>query len=349
MSAPKLGFEDSLREVVSAGKCAGCAACVIVCPFATLEYHEESPKLVKECESCGICSRVCPRLEPSWGTLEKLVFGREKSPQELFGIYRRIVAAKSTDENVLRVCQDGGVVTALLTFGLGKGTIDAAAVSGLSGEKPFYPVPKLATGAREVLECAGTRYSYSPNLLSFKEGVEQKRESIAFVGVPCQVHALRKIQAACLRKYTDPLGFIIGLMCTESFTYEGLMEEKIQNSLGIALGDVRKVNIKGKVLVTTKSGEVKTIPLKEAKRFARKGCAPCSDFSAELADISVGGLGLEGWTLCVIRTEVGESLFGNAEEAGALETRPIGEKELAFTLLRKLSGIKSQRRSREGC
>ena len=50
-------------------------------------------------------------------------------------------------------------------------------------------------------------------------------------------------------KYVNPLKFTIGLMCTESFTYEDLMEKHIQEELGINLGDIKKINIKGKVLV----------------------------------------------------------------------------------------------------
>lgn len=114
---------------------------------------------------------------------------------------------------------------------------------------------------------------------------------MAFVGLLCQIHAIRRIQAANLKKWVAPLKFTIGLMCTESFTYEGLMEKQIRKGLGIDLQDVKKINIKGKVLVTTKSGEVKTIPLKEAKQSTRKSCLPRTDFSGELVDISAGGLG----------------------------------------------------------
>jgi coenzyme F420 hydrogenase subunit beta len=280
-----------------------------------------------------------------WPALEKLVFGRERRPDESFGICRRLLLAQATDEPTLEVCQDGGVVTALLTFALKSGMIEGAAVSGVGGDRPFFPVPRLATSAREVLECAGTRYTYSANLLAYQEGIKQKKSGLALVGTPCQIHAIRRIQEARLAKYTNPLKFTIGLLCTEAFTYEGLMEKQIQKGLGIDLSDVKKVNIKGKVLVTTKSGEVKAIPLPEAKRFSRKNCLSCSDFSGELADISVGGVGLEDWTLCIIRTEAGESLFGAAEKAGVLKTRPIEEESHVLDLLIKLSKRKLKRRN----
>ena len=335
--ASKLSFEEILDKVVSAEKCAGCAACVIVCPIGCLEYSEEKPNLVNKCIACGICAKVCPRYDFSRPAIEKFVFGRERKPQEDFGIHRRIIIAQATDKRILQVCQDGGVVTALLMFALENGLVDGAIVSGVDKDRPFYPVPRLATTPHEVLECAGTRYSYSPNLLAFQEGIKQKKKNLAFVGTPCQIHALRKIEMVPLKKYSNPLRLTIGLMCTESFTYEGLMERHIQRELGINLHDISKINIKGKILVTAKSGEMKTVPLSDAKKYTRKGCSPCTDFSSELADISAGGLGLNGWTFTVIRTEKGEELFESAERKGLIKTRLAEEEQRALSLLIKLS------------
>lgn len=335
--APKLSFEETLDKVVSAEKCAGCAACVVVCPIGCLEYSQEKPKLVNKCTACGICAKICPRYDFSQSDIEKSVFGRERKPEEDFGIYRRIVIAQASDRNILQVCQDGGVVTALLMFALENGLVDGAVVSGVDKDRPFYPVPKLATTPQEVLDCAGTRYSYSTNFLAFQEGIKQKKKSLAFVGTPCQIHALRKIEMIPLKKYSNPLRLTIGLMCTESFTYEGLMEKHIQKELGINPHDISKINIKGKVLVTTKSGETKTIPLADAKKYTRKGCPPCTDFSSELADISAGGLGLNGWTFTIIRTEKGEELFEKVEGEGLIRTKPVKEEKRALDLLIRLS------------
>jgi len=340
---PKMSFEESLEKAVLPEACMGCAACVAVCPFGCLDYVNEKPEEVAECKVCGICAQVCPRYELPWSALEELTFGRERNPKEEFGVYRRIVVARTTDEDILRACQDGGVVTTLLMHALGKGRIDGAALSGTSEDRRFHPIPKLATTPAQILECAGTRYFYSPNLLAFNEGVKQKRTSIAFVGTPCQIQALRRIQMVPLRKYAERLSFAIGLMCTESFTYEGLFEKHIQAELGIDPHDIKKMNIKAKLFVATESGEDKVISLNEAKQYTRKSCLPCTDFSAELADISAGGVGLSGWTLTIIRTQKGEEIFRDVEEAGLLKTKPLEEEKRALDLLIRLSKKKRQR------
>ena len=340
MSFTKVSFEESLeKNVVAAGKCVGCGTCIVVCPFNCLEYIEEKPSVVKECKVCGICAQICPQYELSWSKAENFVFGRERKAEEDFGVYRRFVVAQAKDNKTLEVSQDGGVVTALLLFALENGLIDSAVVSGINREKPFYPTPKLVTTTREILKCAGTKYSCSPNILALSDGIKEKKANIAFVGTPCQIHAIRKMQMSGLKKYTAPLRFSIGLMCSECFTYEGLMEQYIHETLGLNLNDIKKMNIKGKMLVTTGSG-VHAISLADVKQYARKSCRFCDDFSSELADLSAGGLGLNGWTFVVIRTEKGEEIFEAADKAGILKTRPVEKNEFALSLLVKLSGKK---------
>jgi len=199
----------------------------------------------------------------------------------------------------------------------------------------------LATTSGDLLEAAGTKYSCSPNILALTDVLKQKKVNVAFVGTPCQIHAVRNLQMAGLKRLTAPLKFLIGLMCSECFMYEGLMENHIRGKLGINLGDIRKMNIKGKMLVTTDSG-VTSIPLAEIKQYARKSCGVCDDFSSELADISVGGLGLDGWTFTIIRTEKGEEVFSNAEKAGCLRTKPLEEGTFALNLLTKLTKKKRE-------
>jgi len=337
MSSQKISFEESLAtKVIASGKCAGCGACVVVCPFGCLEYIQGKPNLTKDCKICGICAQACPRYEWELAKAEKFVFGRERKPDEEFGVYRKLAIAQATDDRVSKVKQDGGVATALLLYALEKRLIDSALVAGADPQKPLYPLPKLATTDQELLDAAGTKYFCSGNVIGLTEVLKQKKASTAFVGTPCQIHAVRNIQLAGLKRLTAPLKFLIGLMCSECFVYEGLMEEHIRGKMGIKLEDIRKMNIKGKMLVTTASG-ITAIPLADVKQYVRKSCGVCDDFSSELADISVGGLGLDGWTFTIIRTEKGEELFSNAEKAGYIRTKPLEEGAFSLNLLSKLT------------
>jgi coenzyme F420 hydrogenase subunit beta len=106
------------------------------------------------------------------------------------------------------------------------------------------------------------------------------------------------------------------------------------------MNSIKSMNIKGRMIVTLNSGFVKTISLAEVKQYASKSCTFCRDFSSELADLSAGGLGLEGWTCIVTRTKEGESLFKSAKGMMFLKTRRVEQDEPAVNLLVRLSNRK---------
>ena len=337
----KINFEGSLRaDVVNTGKCVGCGACVISCPLKSIEFKDGLPTLVKECTNCGICARVCPGYNQHHIELDGRAFIEEGNVDPEFGAFCRLSVAQTTDDKVRELAQDGGVVTALLLFALRTGLIDAAVVSGVIEEKPFLPNPRLATTSEEILKCAGTRYFYSPNILALEDAGTQKKADLAFVGTPCQIRAARRAQKAGL-KFVTSARYLIGLMCSECFVYEKLMEGHLHEALGLKLNRIRKMNIKGKLLITTDSG-IHSVPLAEIKRHSRDACRYCSDFSSELADVSVGGLGMDGWSFVIVRTRRGSELFEGAERAGAIRTRNVKEEPEAAKLLRRLSKKKKQ-------
>ena len=337
MSAKKPGFSDSLlTQVVETGKCASCGTCVVACPFGSLEMAKGKPSLVKECKVCGICSQACPRYEWSMEKAEAFTYGKIRNPQEEFGEFKRVVAAQAKPNDILSVRQDGGAATAMLVAALKNGLIDGAVVSGKSQEKPFMPISILATAPEKIVESAGTKYTCSSALLALPEVLKQKKTQVAFVGTPCQIQAVRKMQMNNVKRLSAPIKYLVGLMCSECFDYEGLMEAHIKGKLGINPADITKMNIKGKMLVTTPAGTT-AIPLADIKQYVRNSCAVCEDFSNELADVSVGGLGLDGWTFTIIRTEKGEELFTNAEKTGFLESKPIEETSFSKGLLLKLT------------
>jgi len=339
----KRGFEESLGRYVLPSLCMGCAACVTVCPAECLKYVDERPILSGECISCGICSSVCPRYGSPAREMEKAFFGRERITGEEFGIYRRVVVARTKNDDIRRVCQDGGVVTSLLLYAFEEGIIDGAIVSDRDEESPLKAYPKLAESAEEIIRSAGTRYTYSPNILLLKDAVAQGKRSIGFVGTPCQIQAIRKIQAIHLRKYGEIVNFTIGVFCGGCFSYNGLVNELIRKKMGIDPKDVEKVNIKGELIVKILNKGTKTISLKEAKKYLSGCVSNCMDFSAELADISAGGLGLEGWTLTILRSEKGEDLFDEAVSKGLLEAKPVSKDSNLWRLLVRIS-----RRKRRG-
>lgn len=351
-------WKELYHEVVSTGLCTGCAACVMACPRDVLDYdhvkaynpfNTEDTTAFDDCihgeRGCDICTKACPRFRVWEVECDNALFGRAREADEVFGIYKDVLLVKAADEQIATNGQDGGLVSALLIYGLENGKIDGALVSKLSEERVWDCVPAVATTREEVMATAGSRYTYAANPLAMKEAEERGLKSLALVGMSCQASINGTLTARNVAKYRRKIQLVIGLLCSKSFTYDGLMEGKIRDEMGIPLEDVAKVNVKGKFQIWRRStGEEIDIPLKECHPFTREGCKLCPDFAAEHADISTGGLGqLGGWTLTIVRTERGAEWMRELEAAGGITTRPGAEDPGAIELMRKLS-VKQRKR-----
>jgi coenzyme F420 hydrogenase subunit beta len=144
-------------------------------------------------------------------------------------------------------------------------------------------------------------------------------------------------------KIGKPFLFNIGLLCSKTFD-DAIFAELFEAKYGLKREDMVKMNIKGVFQIWMKDGSYHEIDLKECHQWTREGCKHCPDFAAEHADISTGGIGEDNdWTLCVVRTELGEEVMNRMIKEGAVVARPAETDEKAMKLLRLLS-INSRRR-----
>jgi coenzyme F420 hydrogenase subunit beta len=362
-------FKQMMNEVVAYGSCCECGSCVLVCPHNVIDYIDNKPKQVAKATNpfdkcgisegigCDVCAQVCPRLGEREHHLAEAVFAGEETYRGGFGNYRRVVVARSKDPEVLERCEDGGVVTSILVWGLRNGTFDGAVVSATDAADPCRPKPKVVTTVDDAIRSASSWYTYSPNNLALAQAAELGLTRVAFVGVPCQITPVRKMQLAdpayldngrkkdkhldrqrsFLKGFAERVALNIGLLCSEVFTFDELMRDRIEGEMGIALADIRKFNVKGKILIDKKNGERIEMNLREAQEYARPECHHCGDFSAELADISCGGVGANGWTITVLRTEKGERAFEAMVAEGLLDVQPIEEFETSLKVFLRLA------------
>jgi coenzyme F420 hydrogenase subunit beta len=344
-------WRELFHEVVETNLCTGCAACVMACPRDVLEYdHAETyhpfnvelSTAADDCvhgqRGCDICTRACPRFRDWEVECDQALFGRTREPEEVTGIRRGVFLARATDPAVLEAGQDGGLVSALLMWGLATGRIEGALTSRLSATRTWDGEPFLATTREEVLEAAGSRYTYAANPLAMKEAEQRGLRRLALVGMSCQASINGTLQARRVNKYARRIELTLGLLCSKSFGYDGL-RRVVTEDYGVPLDDVAKVNIKGRFQLWRRStGEQVEIPLKQLAQATREGCKLCPDFAAEHADIATGGLGQrDGWTLAVVRTARGEEWLQEAEAAGVVTVRPGEDDPAALALMAKLA------------
>jgi coenzyme F420 hydrogenase subunit beta len=352
-------WKELFAEIISTDVCCSCAACVLVCPHHVLDYDYDMEKPFQtdvlrpdSCshgeKGCELCALACPRLDHdagvwrwNWPELEGQLFGKTRKTDETFGVYREIVVARASDPAVCEVGQDGGIGSALLLHGLETGALDGAVVSAFDGNQ--MTSPKLVQTRDEILGTSRSRYTYCATPLALRDAAKLRLRKVAMVGVSCEISAAPKMAYAGVRKWSNRIALTVGLMCSETFLPQPFLEQKLQGDYGVDISKVQKINIKGKVIVTMDDGADIDIPLAECRTFARDwGCPFCPDFGAEHADISLGGLGMEGWSMVVVRTERGEAFWNDMVAAGRVETRPYTEEAGAYDLMERLA--KRQRR-----
>ncbi|MBP2173174.1 coenzyme F420 hydrogenase subunit beta [Methanococcus voltae] len=266
-----------------------------------------------------------------------------------FGNYKTVISARATDKEILKKAQDGGIVSAAYIYGLESKLLDGVIVANT--EDGFNAAPKVATTPEEVLNAAGTKYTVSPNVSVLKDAVRKYAlEKVGIVGTPCQVQAIRKlIKYPMGFRHTDSkIALVMGIFCMENFSYEG-MKAIVEEYAGIRMDDVLKTDIgKGKFWVYSKYGDVKSVKLKDTHMYEQKSCHICTDYTAELADISTGSVGSpDGWSTIFIRTEKGEAYINKMVEAGVLETKNIDDVKPGLDLVQKLSLQKKEKNEKE--
>ena len=326
-----IAYNDLESKIINSGFCTFCGACEAACPVHAITIGEDKIEhfdCSKHIDSCPICYEICPHSEKLISASLKFV---SDSPlkREGLGYYRRILLAQAADPELRKLGHGGAIVTTLLTNAIDKGIIDSAIVSQAETNIPIKPKALVGVVPDDVFSAVGSKFFPSSVARAYGSAVyEYGKANIAFVGVPCHVLALRKLEA-WEHKISGNLKVIIGLFCFWTLSF-GRLLDYLEKNYNIKPEEIKRLDIVKELTVQTDKGNIK-VPLSEVKPHILTSCETCTDFTSELADISVGSAyPLKEWSTVIIRTKAGEDFFYSAVEAGMINTGVIELEPDAF-------------------
>ena len=273
------------------------------------------------CTDCGVsrmrdpsaCATACQFIQPDYPAMEARVHGRARDParpDELhFGPFRRMLKARLASPR--EGAQWTGITTRIAERLLESGTVDAVLTVRPAEDDQWRPVPTLVTRAEDLAGCRGMRMGYAPLLSLLEPARDAGYRRIAIIGIPCQVYALRALEAS--------LGFsrlyVIGTPCSDNTTTERFHD--FLALLDTAPETINYLEFRAdyQVEVRHTDGRVRTIPFlklpisKLPADFFPLTCRTCVDYTNVLADITVGYMAGRGQQWLLVRNTRGEELI----------------------------------------
>ena len=325
--------------------CIGCGACVPVCPVNVVRMEHRKGQYFpvvdeKTCIDCGKCIKICPGLAISVNGLAES-FWPENRFDSYIGRFKKTYIGHATDSEIRFNSASGGVATAIVCHALKERIIEGAILTRMSERNPLRTKSFIARNDKEVLGAQTSKYCPTSPVAGLKE-IKQTgdREKFAFVGLPCQIHGVRKLQS--LEKWArEKIILTVGLFCghgVTSFGMDFLLKKFAKGRYDVSRLQYRGRGWPGGIRVTYKNGEEFNIahdeywPLYYAPYFFTPyRCLTCHDLTSELADISLGDAWLKevqekdkiGTSIIITRSKLAEGILHDMADAGETSLQEI--------------------------
>ncbi len=204
-----------------------------------------------------------------------------------------------------------GITTRIAERLLETGAVDAVLTMTADPADRWRPVPVLVTRAEDLAACRGMRMGYAPLLALLEPAYAAGHKRLAVIGIPCQVYALRALEAE--------LGFdrlyVIGTPCSDNTTTENF--HTFLDLLSDKPDTISYLEFRADYHVELRfdDGRHRTIPFlqlpisKLPRDFFPLTCRTCVDYTNVLADITVGYMGGEGEQWLIVRNARGAELL----------------------------------------
>ncbi len=297
------------------------------------------------CTDCGVsrigdgrdCGRACQFIRPDYPALERSVHGRTANPargdERFFGTTTRMLRARLAPP--AEGAQWSGITTALAARLLETGAVDAVLTVMPDPADRWRPVPVIVTDPAALAACRGMRMGFAPTLALLEPARDAGHRRIAMIGIPCQVHALRVLEAELGLERL----YVIGTPCSDNTTTEafhGFLRLLDPEPAGISYLEFRtdfRVELRYDDGRPGRTVPFLQLPISQLPAdFFPLTCKTCVDYTNRLADITVGYMGGDGAQWIVVRNDRGAEMLTMLEpQLAVLPLTDKGKRKGAVT------------------
>lgn len=281
------------------------------------------------CTDCGVsrmadpsaCGAACQFIKPDYPGMERAVHGRVRGQGDelFFGPFQSMHRARMA--NPKPGAQWTGITTTLAADLLTRGKVDAVLTVVPDPDDRWKPLPTLITDADDMAQARGMRMGYAPLLALLEEAQTRRFTRLAVIGIPCQIYALRKLEASL---GLDRL-YVIGTPCSDNTTTENF--HQFLSLLDDDPEDITYLEFRADYRVELRytNGRQRLIPFLKLPisdlpaDFFPLTCRTCVDYTNALADITVGYMGGEGEQWLLVRNARGAQMLDGLGDRIVLE------------------------------
>jgi coenzyme F420 hydrogenase subunit beta len=347
----------NISSVVEKGLCTGCGLCKSICPSRAIhfiwdEFGDRVPEVDESlCIECPKCLQVCPGESLDFAQLNQVCqLQQEDQFSQGVGLYKSLSVMFSKDVDVINLATSGGVVREIAAVLIEIDEVNGVIMITENRESitfPFHAQASIFYNPEDIRKHKiHSRYCPAP-LLSIVDQIRKDDKRYAVIGLPCHIHAIRKLQYHN-SKWKEKIKFSIGLLCGGTPNMKGhtyiMRENKIDiphiqqidyrygkwpKGAFVVLSDGRMVKFRqtgggrNQNWLFKMMGVVYMSPY-----FWRRRCLFCADYFNSYADIACGdpwikryNKNIGGGTLTIVRSEKMQSIIKVLIKEGKVGTR----------------------------
>ncbi len=268
--------------------CCGCGVCSAVCPKNCIEikenkYGELRPVVNTDlCINCGNCKTVCS-FEDSKSCI------KDSKGKCFIG----------TAPDYFSDASSGGVLTYLLDKLLAEKSVDSIITVKFKNNSNEFFTYTVCSSREDLISCQGSAY-YPVTLFGIIDKLKNIDGTVAIVGVPCFISALKKLKSKN-EFWNKKIKYLIGIVC--GHTPSKLMTDSLIWKSGHKREDVKNIRFRikdenrpawdyGVKIDFSDNSQIKSFGSDDfgflfwRRFFSQKCCNYCSDVFANNADIT---------------------------------------------------------------